>query len=130
MIPIAWLAPRSSKSPADDCNGSARCDRVRRDLGDFQTPRELVSAVLRALGSIGSRWSRVLEPTCGTGTFLEGVLEHACPPRELIGIELQESHVRRARSIQASRRVEGPRVEILHADLFDLNLATDIPWRT
>ena len=32
---------------------------MRRPLGDFQTPRELVAAVLRTLGPIGARWTRV-----------------------------------------------------------------------
>ena len=68
---------------------------MRRDLGDFQTPKELATAVLRALspGPIGSRWPRVLEPTCGAGSFLRALLDEAVPPAELIGIEIQ--HVAR-----------------------------------
>jgi hypothetical protein len=100
---------------------------VRRDLGDFQTPPELVAAVLRALGPIGSRWTRVLEPTCGSGAFLRGLLEEANPPREVIGIELQESHRALARSIELAAR--STHVEVLRADLFDLDLGTDLPWK-
>jgi hypothetical protein len=57
--------------------------RVRRDLGDFQTPSELVAEVLDTLGPIGVRWPRVLEPTCGRGHFIGGLLALAEPPREI-----------------------------------------------
>jgi hypothetical protein len=99
---------------------------VRRDLGDFQTPRELVAAVLRCLGPVGSRWTRVLEPTCGKGSFLEGLLHDPAPPREVIGIELQQAHADESRTL--GRKSSGTRVQILHENLFDLNLRTDLPW--
>ena len=99
---------------------------MRRDLGDFQTPRDLAAAVLRALGPIGSRWTRVLEPTCGTGSFLQALLEAPAPPRELIGIEVQESHWSAARSLVG--QAAGTRLEVVHASLFDLDLRTDLRW--
>ena len=71
---------------------------MRRDLGDFQTPPGLVAAVLETLGPIGSRWPRVLEPTCGRGHFIGGLLAHSDPPREIQAIEIQQSHHRAARS--------------------------------
>ncbi len=99
---------------------------MRRDLGDFQTPRDLAAAVLRALGSIGSRWTRVLEPTCGSGSFLHALLEAPAPPRELIGVEVQESHWSAARSLVGQSA--GTRVEVVQASLFDLDLRTDLRW--
>ncbi len=48
---------------------------MRRELGDFQTPSALVTQVLQVLGPIGRRWPRVLEPTCGSGQFIQGLLE-------------------------------------------------------
>jgi hypothetical protein len=85
-----------------------------------------VDEVLKAIGPIGSRWTRVLEPTCGTGNFLRGVLAEAEPPRELIGIELQKSHFEAARAISSgSTRT---RVEILLASVFGVNLGSDLAW--
>ena len=55
---------------------------MRRDLGDFQTPPELVAEVLEAVGPIGGRWPRVLEPTCGRGHFIAGLLARSNPPRK------------------------------------------------
>ena len=60
-------------------------------------------------------------------SFLQALLEHEAPPRELIGIEIQEPYWTMARSL-AGRR-PGSRVEILHANLFDLDLRTGLPWR-
>ena len=104
-----------------------RLDHGRGDLGDFQTPRDLVDAVLHTLGPIASRWTRILEPTCGSGSFLQALLEHEAPPRELIGIEIQEPYWTMARSLAGKH--PGSRVDILRANLFDLDLRTGLPWR-
>jgi hypothetical protein len=101
---------------------------VRRDLGDFQTPSELVAEVLETLGPIGARWPRVLEPTCGRGHFINGMLALSKPPREILAVEIQESHCRSARSLSIDRGPNGSRVEITHADLFDLDLKRDLNW--
>ncbi|WP_435007547.1 class I SAM-dependent methyltransferase [Tundrisphaera lichenicola] len=95
-----------------------------RELGDFPTPPGLVSEVLGAIGPIGGRFDRVLEPTCGRGHFLRGILEQRRPPREVRGIEIQPDHAEAARSIEG----RGLRPLILTADLFRLDLARDIGW--
>lgn len=70
---------------------------MKRVYGDFQTPAELVAAVLGRLGPIGRRWPRVLEPTCGVGNFVAGLLTCPDPPREIVGVEIQGDYVREAR---------------------------------
>jgi hypothetical protein len=98
------------------------------DLGDFQTPPELVARVLECLSATGRRWERVLEPTCGTGNFIRGLIESAAPPEEVIGIELQGAHLARARLI--ARSSASTRVEIRRASLFELDLRRDLRWRS
>jgi hypothetical protein len=100
---------------------------VRRDLGDFQTPRELARQIVQLLEPIGSRWSRVLEPTCGTGAFLQALLQCPSPPRELIGIEIQESHLTEAQSL--SGQAQATQFSLLCASLFDVDLRCGLPWR-
>ena len=95
---------------------------MSRDLGDFQTPPALVAAVLDALGPIGRRWPRVLEPTCGRGNFLAGLLAREEPPREIKAVEIQEDHA------EAARAVAGPDA-VIRASLFDLDLRRDLDWR-
>ncbi len=50
------------------------------------------------------------------------------PPREILAVEIQESHCRSARSLSIDRGPRGSRVEITHADLFDLDLKRDLNW--
>jgi len=101
---------------------------VRRDLGDFQTPPELVAAILETLGPIGLCWPRVLEPTCGRGHFLGGLLAQTAPPREIQAIEIQQDHCQAARALSLEGGVPGVRVQINHRDFFDLDLERDLSW--
>jgi hypothetical protein len=101
---------------------------VRRDLGDFQTPPDLVAAILECLGPIGLRWPRVLEPTCGRGHFIGGLLSQRMPPREIQAIEIQKDHCQAARALFHEDGGAGVRVEIIHRDLFELDLKRDLSW--
>jgi hypothetical protein len=105
---------------------------LRRDLGDFQTPPALVAEVLDALGPIGRQWPRVLEPTCGCGHFLAGLLGSNDPPRELIGIEIQQAHAAAARASAGNQPptpgAQAVAVTIVAASLFDLDLRRDLAW--
>ena len=105
----------------------SRLDR-RKDLGDFQTPPGLVAQVLDALGPIGGRYARVLEPTCGRGHFVAGLLARADRPGEIRGFEIQGEHADAARAVAAAES-EIP-VVIEKADVFGVDLARGIPWIT
>ncbi len=96
------------------------------EFGDFQTPPALVDAILDCLSSSGNDWSRVLEPTCGRGNFIEGLLKQAKPPCEIQAIEIQEAHLDIAKRIAEQSLVV--RVVIQKANLFDLNLHQDLQW--
>ena len=96
----------------------------RKDFGDFQTPPALVAEVLDALGPIGGRFARVLEPTCGRGHFLAGLLGRPDPPREIRGFEIQPEHAEVARPL--ARSVRPIRLVVEAADLFGLDLGRDL----
>ncbi len=104
-----------------------RPDRPKA-LGDFQTPPGLVAQVLDALGPIGGRYDRVLEPTCGRGHFIAGLLAGADRPGEIRGFEIQGDHADAARAASAS--ASGVRVVIETADVFGVDLGRDIAWST
>jgi hypothetical protein len=96
----------------------------RKELADFPTPPGLVSEVLQAIGSIGGRYDRVLEPTCGRGHFIAGILGRPDRPREIRGFEIQPDHA------EAARTLGGPGVHLVveTADLFRLDLSRQVPW--
>ncbi len=97
-----------------------------REFGDFQTPLLLVDAVLKCLKSSGKQWSRVIEPTCGRGNFIEGLLKLAQPPGEIQGIEIQDAHADLACGV--AKKSVRTRVVIQRANLFDLHLQRDVQW--
>ncbi|HEU0003412.1 MAG TPA: hypothetical protein VFQ36_21070 [Ktedonobacteraceae bacterium] len=97
-----------------------------REFGDFQTPQLLVDAVLKCLRSSGKEWSRVIEPTCGRGNFIEGLLKQALPPDEIQGIEIQDAHANLA--CKVTKQSVKTRVVIQRANLFDLHLQRNIHW--
>jgi hypothetical protein len=98
----------------------------RKDFGDFQTPPALVVEVLDALERVGGPFTRVLEPTCGRGHFLAGLLARPVPPREIRGFEVQPDHAEVAQSLD---RQAGPtRLLVEAADLFRIDLRRDLAW--
>jgi hypothetical protein len=99
---------------------------LRREFGDFQTPLSLVEAILECLSSSGKRWSRVLEPTCGRGNFIEGLFNLSTPPREIQAIEFQGDYVLKAG--EWTRHSSSTRVTIKQANIFDLNFQKDLQW--
>lgn len=86
------------------------------EWGDFQTPADLAGQVLGSLGA--TRWTRLLEPTCGLGRFLEASQALGSDVHR-IGIEIQSGH-----AAAASRFAD----TVLEANLFDLNLSNGLEW--
>lgn len=99
---------------------------LTKDLGDFQTPPPLVEKVMRRLMADGRSWSRMLEPTCGEGNFIQGALNAPCPPSEVQGLEIQDSYIRKA-----IRKIEdfSPGYSVKQANIFDLDFRT-LSWST
>ena len=98
------------------------------EFGDFQTPKELVSQVISRLSRDGWKWGRVLEPTCGVGNFIEGILDASVNVKEIVGIELRPEYSDSARKFADYKR--GVRTEIENKNIFSVNLKQDIPWKT
>jgi hypothetical protein len=86
------------------------------EWGDFQTPPELAAAVRATLPS--GRFRRILEPTCGVGNFLAAFsLEHGV---ERFGVEINHNYAETAQATGS---------DVLKANIFDLDLSADVPWR-
>lgn len=97
---------------------------MARDLGDFQTPPELIRLILKRLEPIAPRWPRVLEPTCGSGNFIRALLASQNPPRQIVGIEIQESHLNTARQALKGLRAN---VRLIRGNIFTYDLQS-IQW--
>ncbi|MEC4805488.1 MAG: hypothetical protein SAJ12_17270 [Jaaginema sp. PMC 1079.18] len=97
---------------------------MKKTLGDFQTPPSLVNSILQCLNISGQTYSRVLEPACGCGNFIKGLLDLEQPPLEIQGIELQSSYIEEAENLKNS--CPATKIQIHHQQLFDFNLKRDV----
>ena len=87
------------------------------EFGDFQTPDGLAIACLRVLGLPSN--ARVLEPTCGRGSFLKAAAT-ICPQSARQGIEIQQAHAQQAAAWGAVRV----------GNIFNTRLVEDVHWQT
>ena len=99
-----------------------------RDFGDFQTPLPLVSAILKSLTTLNKRWTRVLEPTCGRGNFIEGLLKQDVLPSEIQGIEIQKKYVQEA--LHILKQTTSTNITIEQKDIFAVNHHDDLYWHS
>ena len=77
---------------------------AKTEFGDFQTPPELAHRVCSAIQRHEVMPAAIVEPTCGTGTFLE-TAERTFPNSSMfLGYEINEQYVRIA-SARCSRAV-------------------------
>lgn len=97
----------------------------KRAFGDFQTPMPLVESIVSLLKSLGIGANRVLEPTCGRGNFIHGLLNAGAPPAEIVGIEISQEYVAQARLMAG----ENGAVRILQANIFDMDFGHDLSWQ-
>lgn len=100
-------------------------------LGDYQTPLELVQSIIQRLKVDGWRWTRMLEPTCGVGAFIEGVLPAELGVQEIVGIEIQQAYREAATSKLYPMAAEaGIALRIMQRDVFGTDTHKDIHWET
>lgn len=92
-----------------------RKSKTITEFGDFQTPPELALAATQILRDLGIRPRSILEPTCGKGTFLSAAAKCFPETDSIIGIDINEGHLRFADLI-ASRF--NCRIDLRQGDFF------------
>lgn len=90
----------------------------KRELGDFQTPLPLAKEVVQLLERKGVGFDIVLEPTCGTGSFIRAILESDMPVNELVGVEIQDRYLDEARLLSIDKDVG---ITFENKSVFDIN---------
>src|SRR5439155_15973439 len=92
---------------------------TKSEFGDFQTPAALAQAACRLLASMGLSPSTIIEPTCGTGSFLRSAVHWFPVVKQLIGIDINPAYLRIAETV--CRQENGPEVVITQGDFFKLD---------
>ena len=75
-----------------------RKGKNKTEFGDFQTPKALADRVCALLVKRGLHPAGVLEPTCGTGAFLDAASTAFPSAQRLIGVEINSRYVAEAKN--------------------------------
>ncbi len=92
--------------------------RRKAEFGDFQTPIKLAREVCILVAQTGFRPASILEPTCGTGSFLRAGLETFPDTTYVLGFEVNPEYVRHARSVVQPLTTSHTNIEIHQSDFF------------
>jgi hypothetical protein len=92
--------------------------KERIEFGDFQTPVELARGVCQLLRRAGVRPASIIEPTCGTGTFLRTAIEVFPDGSKALGVERNSEYADTARA-----GVSAGHVEVHNEDFFEKDWA-------
>lgn len=65
----------------------------QKELGDYQTPSELVNKVINVVNKNDIKINKVIEPTMGKGNFIIELLKRNKEIENVIGIEKQEEYL-------------------------------------
>jgi hypothetical protein len=88
------------------------------EFGDFQTPLELAKNVAQIVSSSLHDINTIIEPTCGTGAFLKAFTLIDSTATELVGWEINPSHIEKARcELKTSTNVS---LSIIEQDFFQI----------
>ncbi|MBN2492317.1 MAG: SAM-dependent DNA methyltransferase [Planctomycetes bacterium] len=68
-------------------------------FGDFQTPLPLAAEVCALVERTGWRPATIVEPTCGTGSFLAAARSRFPAATHILGLDINPEHVARARGV-------------------------------
>ncbi|MXW61037.1 MAG: N-6 DNA methylase [Acidimicrobiaceae bacterium] len=101
----------------------------RKELGDFQTPPELAIDCARVLSTIQCGTRRVLEPTCGEGSFMLAAASVLKSSIEMLGVEIQPAHADVARRLLKDSVTKDVAWRVEVGDMFRYDLGK-LQWET
>jgi len=90
------------------------------EFGDFQTPISLAREICSLIARTGFRPASILEPTCGTGSFLKASLETFPNVSRVLGFEINPQYVAQAKQAVAHAFPHAS-TEVYQADFFFTN---------
>ncbi|ACL24286.1 class I SAM-dependent methyltransferase [Chloroflexus aggregans] len=89
----------------------------KAEFGDFQTPLSLAREVCSLIARTGFRPASILEPTCGTGSFLKASLETFPDVSRVLGFEINPQYVLQAQ-YAVTRAFPHASIEVHQSDFF------------
>ncbi len=65
----------------------------KKEYGDFQTPQTLANSICQKLVDLGVNPETIIEPTCGTGTFIESAIYSFPQVKQVVGLEINDEYL-------------------------------------
>ncbi len=96
--------------------------RETAEFGDFQTPPALAAKVCGVVARRKERFSSIVEPTCGKGSFLAAALRTFSSATEVLGLEINDKYVAEAKQV-VKQCHHGAAAKIIEADFFNADWA-------
>jgi hypothetical protein len=90
------------------------------EFGDFQTPDDLAHRATQVVKQLNIEVKSVLEPTCGSGSFLFAAIESFPETQKFVGIEINESHLEKLHQRLSATRLHPP-IRTIQANFFDID---------
>ena len=87
------------------------------EFGDFQTPISLAREICSLIVRIGFHPASILEPTCGTGSFLKASLETFPNVSRVLGFEINPRYVSQAQQAIAQTSHHAS-IDVYQSDFF------------
>lgn len=78
-------------------------NRKKVEFGDFQTPETLARRVCATLCRLGVSPAAIVEPTCGTGSFLRAATATFAECSSVFGFDVNPQHVEVAASVEKAQ---------------------------
>lgn len=91
--------------------------KVADEFGDFQTPRSLALSACRVIEGLGFEPASIVEPNCGIGAFIRAATECFPNVREVVGLDINATYVRRTQDDFGNRL--GVNARFICASFFD-----------
>jgi hypothetical protein len=95
-----------------------------KEFGDFQTPLHFAQYIVSFLKDLGIKPSTIIEPTCGTGSFIQASLE-TFPDASIIGMDINQDYIDLIHKSLLTP-IDKKRITIKQADFFLLDWRTEI----
>jgi hypothetical protein len=90
------------------------------EFGDFQTPDDLARQATQVLKQLNIEPQAVLEPTCGSGSFIFATMESFPEAQNFVGVEIRESHLDKLHQGLTTTRLNTA-VRTICANFFDID---------
>lgn len=94
--------------------------RNRIVFGDFQTPDELALNICQRLASLGIKPDVIIEPTCGTGAFIDAAARTFPGANSIFGYDINEEYLKTVREKLPSLP-DPKRITLEMSDFFSTN---------